>query len=1066
MLRLLFFLTITLLPRQAFSQHNLPALPDSIRWLQAMTAEVASVGNAQENIQQWMNELDAICKKDDKDYAAQRPQAMSLCRRIIRLGLRENAGYPVPKYLQLLKQLSYHFHGSNDTLTTMALEMEYNRLYYHTHMSYELMGEIASEETNLLGNMFGSGSQKTRIRLLWLSYYLFGRHGLASRTEVELSINYMENAFDFTAGLFYWERAKMDLNSKINDADTNGSYIIMRDSVVTPFLNRLGAHDKDYQQQLEYRELLFHSDLSPSARQARQEILPMVERTNHGDIVSALLYRELGIDHLSRSDLNYAVLYFQKSINDYQHCAGNFNDTLLWSNTLYLLGRAQERSGNNKEAKKAYEQAAKLLKGSPSIEYTRFFSLISQARLCINQGERFSTRKVMKEIEAILNGLDDTDFHFDFLPDIGAEYKNKNQAMAMLYSTYLQVRAMELESSSIDEAIDYAYFDKQFLEKVNMTDNYHYYQTQLLLARLQLTENGLSSSLKGKVPNPKALIHSCIEAYRQGKTIEPSDVASAYNLLAEMEIREGKEAEAANNYRQAYQAITDYALQHLFTMTEGNRAKFWEKVKPALTQTLKGCIDHAGTMPTLTEVALDCSLFMKGLLLQSANELRHIVYESGDRALISQYEQLLQKQETEQLSDHLSTQPEELELLHHSTVAAELAEVKASFLFNSEQLKKTLKKGEIAIELVETDQLFDDRSIITTDHQYGAIVVSANKDLRYIPLFRGKDMERITRLTDPRLYKQIWQPLESIISDCRTIYFSASGLLHSLPIENAITNDGKAISERFSIHRLSSLRQLSLSTKKAKEKAAIFGGLSQQDWQAQSAGNDDGLVFRDLPDLESLRGARVSLKELPGTLEEATYLDDLLHKKHIPTTFQQKSHGTEGTFKKLSGQGVTLLHIGTHGYASSVEDGVTDENVLLSRCGLLLAGAGNTLSRSGFPIDSFEDGILTAREICSMDLRGLDMAVLSACKTGLGEISSDGVFGLQRGFKKAGAKTLVMSLRNVDDQITTRFIRFFYENIYQKGMTKHDAFVSAQKQLRHELPEHSDEWTTFIMIDD
>ena len=180
----------------------------------------------------------------------------------------------------------------------------------------------------------------------------------------------------------------------------------------------------------------------------------------------------------------------------------------------------------------------------------------------------------------------------------------------------------------------------------------------------------------------------------------------------------------------------------------------------------------------------------------------------------------------------------------------------------------------------------------------------------------------------------------------------------------------------------------------------------------------------------------------------------------------QKERGTEGAFKQLSGQSVTLLHIGTHGYATHVEEGITDENVLLSRCGLLLAGAGNTILAGGLPDASAEDGILTAREISSMDLRGLDMAMLSACKTGLGKVESDGVFGLQRGFKKAGAQTLVMSLRNVDDQITTIFVGYFYTLLLQEKKSKHDAFVEAQHRLRRELPDDVDDWTAFIIVDD
>ena len=81
------------------------------------------------------------------------------------------------------------------------------------------------------------------------------------------------------------------------------------------------------------------------------------------------------------------------------------------------------------------------------------------------------------------------------------------------------------------------------------------------------------------------------------------------------------------------------------------------------------------------------------------------------------------------------------------------------------------------------------------------------------------------------------------------------------------------------------------------------------------------------------------------------------------------------------------------------------EDKALTRSGLLLAGANTALK--GLPLpEGVEDGVLTAKEIAGMDLRRLDLVALSACQTGLGEITGDGVFGLQRGFKKAGANTL------------------------------------------------------------
>ena len=77
--------------------------------------------------------------------------------------------------------------------------------------------------------------------------------------------------------------------------------------------------------------------------------------------------------------------------------------------------------------------------------------------------------------------------------------------------------------------------------------------------------------------------------------------------------------------------------------------------------------------------------------------------------------------------------------------------------------------------------------------------------------------------------------------------------------------------------------------------------------------------------------------------------------------------------------------------------------------GLMFAGVNNVfINKVGDT--RLDDGILTAKEICNLNLQNVNLVVLSACKSGLGEVSRDGVYGLQRAFKKAGVNSVVMSL--------------------------------------------------------
>ena len=127
--------------------------------------------------------------------------------------------------------------------------------------------------------------------------------------------------------------------------------------------------------------------------------------------------------------------------------------------------------------------------------------------------------------------------------------------------------------------------------------------------------------------------------------------------------------------------------------------------------------------------------------------------------------------------------------------------------------------------------------------------------------------------------------------------------------------------------------------------------------------------------------------------------------------------------------------------------------------GLLLSGCNNAEIPQGV-----EDGILSAKEISYLDFRKTDLVVLSACETGLGKVSSEGVFGLQRGFKKTGVNTIVMSLWPVNDYATQLLMTDFYKNL-ASGMSKHDAFLSAQKFLRGKSGVTPQHWAAFIMLD-
>jgi CHAT domain-containing protein len=122
-----------------------------------------------------------------------------------------------------------------------------------------------------------------------------------------------------------------------------------------------------------------------------------------------------------------------------------------------------------------------------------------------------------------------------------------------------------------------------------------------------------------------------------------------------------------------------------------------------------------------------------------------------------------------------------------------------------------------------------------------------------------------------------------------------------------------------------------------------------------------------------------------------------------------------------------VLHVATHAFVLDSKCG--DGNPLL-RSGLVFAGA--NLSRAS--------AILTAQQIASLDLNGVDLAVLSACNTGSGELTDgEGVLGLERAFRIAGARSVVMTLWPVDDKVASRYMRALYGELLSQRTSSADA---------------------------
>ena len=162
---------------------------------------------------------------------------------------------------------------------------------------------------------------------------------------------------------------------------------------------------------------------------------------------------------------------------------------------------------------------------------------------------------------------------------------------------------------------------------------------------------------------------------------------------------------------------------------------------------------------------------------------------------------------------------------------------------------------------------------------------------------------------------------------------------------------------------------------------------------------------------------------------------------------------TDDNLMKLLKDHYPIVHISTHGfYLGEMKTGTelkpTTYDRTMSRSGIIFAGLISTLTDENFDKDLF-DGVLTAREVAKADMSGVELISLSACQTGLGEITSDGVFGMQRGLKQAGVKSMLISLWSVNNYSSSVFYKFFYQALsQQKKKSFHDALKVARAKMK------------------
>ena len=546
-------------------------------------------------------------------------------------------------------------------------------------------------------------------------------------------------------------------------------------------------------------------------------------------------------------------------------------------------------------------------------------------------------------------------------------------------------------------------------------------------------------------------------------------------------------------------------LQSFYYLSEDQMSCYWKNLKTIYESTYPNfTYRYQTTKPSVSTFAYNNEIFAKGLLLNASNNVRQSILGSGDSILIQQWNELTFKkrriivlEEKSPRSNKLESLKEETEQLEKQINVSTEAFRRNSVLWNItwDSVRNHLKENQIAIEYMIAP-LNDDSTM------YCALLLRDNSDYpELIPLFEEKEVLVLVNTSSEnqtshtysfdgngeQLSNLIWGKILPHVKQGETIYFAPSGLLHQVAIEALPYDENHTMADMFNLVRLSSTREIVLNRlSNAHTTATLYGGIkydmSRDEILAESEqySSTTLLASRGIENDSLDRG---NVKYLPGTKKEIESINKMLKGNNLFVQLYTTTNANEESFKALSGKHQNILHIATHGFywsdsTAQKKDYFSQRMLMmddkmpapptidpLNRCGLLFAGANTALSGHSADLpEGVQDGILTAKEISLLDLRDADLVVLSACETGKGEITGEGVFGLQRAFKQAGAQTIIMSLWPVNDTATQLLMTEFYSNWITNHQSKREAFRNAQNTVRtqYEDPVY---WAGFIMLD-
>jgi CHAT domain-containing protein/tetratricopeptide (TPR) repeat protein len=545
-------------------------------------------------------------------------------------------------------------------------------------------------------------------------------------------------------------------------------------------------------------------------------------------------------------------------------------------------------------------------------------------------------------------------------------------------------------------------------------------------------------------------------------------------------------------------------------LSEREKEDYYNTIKEDVERFNTIAILRSTENPSILGEMYNNQLATKAILFNASDKIRRNILTSGDQELINLFNKWRRLKSDlatyyQYSLAELEAQKIDLEVLERTanTIEKNLSQKSETFAAQSnrnfatwQEIRDKLSPNEVAVEIIRFREFKSVKSGgrfgFSNKVYYAALIVTSNTSSNpELVLFdNGNDLESKYfsyfrnafrfRVEDWYSYDQFWRKIEDKFTNgIERVYFSPDGVYNKINL-NALLNreTGKYVIDLFDIDIVTNTGDFleEKSMRNTSNKIVLFGN---PDFMIDPATRQniisDGFSSRHNTDdhnYEHYHDINYGLKylsDLPGSVDEIETIVEVVGDKGWSDEVYLGANAMEEVVKRL--ESPKILHIATHGFFSESKlsqgyiEGVSVENPLF-KTGLMLSGSGNTLYREGkgLPISrELEDGILTAFEAMNLNLDGTDLVVLSACETGLGDVKNgEGVYGLERAFKVAGAEAIVISLFKVDDFATKALMALFYDE-WIKTEDKRLAFKKAQLTFRESYPDPY-YWAPFVMI--